>query len=286
MSRKIACSRVRLSIHLRSAQFRGANGYLLRVAILLVAACLNVLVILWMGDPRITWYIAGLAIIVAVIVLWVRKSWNRIPATIRGSWKSPYVFSCLAIVVAVPALIGGPVALHQKHITANTTGPEEGRPWREGLAARVWWQELPTQEMERGLADTAEALGITYERVESVDHANLRVWLGSWAYNCKWLGPYAFVSLEPSPSVCGGQTADIYVCRLTTPFKDRQLSDRTIIAHETGHIFAAQPHFGDGLMADGGGTYAHWFTDEEIEAMRARMSEFRASIKPECADPP
>ena len=159
LTRKMASARVRLTIRLRSAQFRGANGYLLRAAILAVAACLNVLVILWMGDPRITWYIAGLAIIVAVIVLCVRKSWNRIPASIRGAWKNPYGFFCLATVVAVPIIIGTPVGLHQRHISANTTGPDEGQPWREELPARVWWQKPPTQEMESGLADTAKALG-------------------------------------------------------------------------------------------------------------------------------
>ena len=176
LTRKMASARVRLTIRLRSAQFRGANGYLLRAAILAVAACLNVLVILWMGDPRVTWLIAGFFIIITVIVLYRQKRWNRIPATTRGAWKNPYVFSCLAVVIAVPTLIGVPVAFHQKHVTANTTGPDEGRPWREELTARVWWQKPPTQEMESGLADTAKALGITYERVESVDHANLRVW--------------------------------------------------------------------------------------------------------------
>ena len=140
--------------------------------------------------------------------------------------------------------------------------------------------------MESGLADTAKALGITYERVQSVDHANLRVWLGSWAYLCKWLNAHAFVSLEPSPSSCGGQAGDIYVCRYTTPFADRQISDRAVIAHEAGHIFAAQPHFGNGLMAEGGGTDANWFTDEELGAMRARIKEFRVSTERECAAPP
>ena len=280
------CARKGLTTKLNNAQFRGANGYLLRVAILVIAACLNVLAILWAGPPQITWFIAGLGIIITVIVLHMKKRWNRIPTTIRGAWKNPYVFSCLAIVVAIPTLIGAPVALHQKHVTANTTSPEEGLPWREGLPARVWWQNPPTQEMESGLTDTAKEFGITYEPVQFFDNANLRVWAGSWAYSCKWLNAYAFVSLDPNPSAYGSQTGDIYVCRYSTPFKDRQLSERTIIAHEVGHIFAGQPHFGNGLMALGGGTYADWFTDEEIEVMRSKIKEFRASIKPEYADPP
>ncbi len=286
ITRKIARERVRLTTKLSNTQMGGASGYLLRAAILVAAISLNILAILWFGAPQITWFIAGFGIIVTAVVLRATKRWKRFPGTIRGTWKNPYLFSYLAIVVAVPTLIGVPVAFHQKHVTANTTIPEEGRPWREGLPARVWWQESPTQEMESGLVDAAKALGINYERVQSVNQANLRVWLGSWAYKCKWLAAYAFVSLEPRPSACGGQTGDIYVCRYKTPFADRHISDRAVIAHEAGHIFAAQPHFGDGLMAEGGGTYAYWFTDEELEAMRTRISEFRGSTKSECADPP
>ena len=271
---------------LRSTQIQGAKGHLLRIAILSAATSLNVLAILWVGAPQITWLVAGFSIIATAVILLTTKRWNRIPATIRGAWKNPYVFSILAALVAIPLLIGVPVAFHQKYVTANTTLPEEGHPWRQGLPARVWWQEPPTQELETGLAEAAKELGIAYERIESVDLANLRVWLNSWTYKCKWLSAHAFVSLDPSPSACGAQTGDIYLCRYTTPFADREISDRAVIAHEAAHIFAAQPHFGDGLMAEGGGTYAHWFTDEELQAMRAQISEYRISTQSECADLP
>ena len=276
----------RVITKLNSAQLRGTKGILLRITVLVVAICLNVLAILWAGDPRMAWIVAFLGITVTVIVLLVKNRWCQFPAKIRSAWKNPYFFTWLTIAVAVPTLIGVPVALHIPHISANTTGPAEGKPWREGLAVRVWWQNPPNQEMEDGLVDTARKFRISYERVQSVDHANLRVWFKSWAHSCKWLRAYAFVSLEANPSSCGGHSADIYLCRLTTPFKDHELSDRTIIAHEAAHIFAAQPHFGDGLMAEGGGTYAHWFTAEEIKSMRDRINNFRTSVKPECADPP
>ena len=276
----------RIISKLNCGRFRGTTGVLLRIAVLVAAICLNILAILWTGDPRMTWIIAFLGVTVTVIVLCVRNEWRQLPVKIHGAWKNPCFFTWLTIVVAIPTLIGVPVALHMFHISANTTGPEEGKPWHEGLAVRVWWQNPPNQEMENGLVDTARTLGVSYERVPSVDHANLRIWFNSWAHSCKWLNTYAFVSLAPNPSSCGGHTADIYLCRFTTPFKDGQLSNRTIIAHEAAHIFAAQSHFGDGLMAEGGGTYAHWFTDEEIQSMRDRVNRFRASLDPECADPP
>ena len=94
----------------------------------------------------------------------------------------------------------------------------------------------------------------------------------------------SFVSLEPNPSECGSQAGNIYLCRLTNPFADRDLSSRAVIAHESAHIFAAQPHFGDGLMAEGGGVYANEFTDEEMKLMRHRINEFWASVKPDCLE--
>ena len=75
---------------------------------------------------------------------------------------------------------------------------------------------------------------------------------------------------------------DIYVCRFSTPFEDRPLADHSVISHEAGHIFAAQPHFGDGLMAPGGGGYAEWFTNGEVRTMRTRIKEIRESVKSEC----
>ena len=218
-----------------------------------------------------------------VVILVIRNErWRRIIPTIRGWWKNPYAFSWLTIIVAVPFLIGIFVALEVWHFRATVTLPKDGLPWRAELPARVWWQEPPTQELENGVADTAKTLGLTYERVQSVGDANLRVWSTGWRHHCKWRAAHAFVSLEANPSECGSQAGDIYVCRCTNPFADRNPSSRAIIAHESAHIFAAQPHFGDGLMAKGGGAYADELTDEEIQVMRARINGFWASVKSEC----
>ena len=172
--------------------------------------------------------------------------------------------------------------LHVPHISANVTNPADGQPWRDALPAPVWWQTPPSQEMENGLSNTARLLGVQYKRVQSVHDANLRVWADSWAYKCKWITSHAFISLDSTPSPCGGQTGDIYFCRLTTPITVRKLSDYSIIAHEAAHIFAAQPHFGDGLMAKGGGKHAQWFTDEEVRTMRTRINNFRNSDDQKC----
>ena len=35
-------------------------------------------------------------------------------------------------------------------------------------------------------------------------------------------------------------------------------------------------------MAEGGGKHAHWFTDEEVRAMRTLINNFRSSADQKC----
>ena len=271
---------------IKSPRLTGTKGILAAVPLTFMAALLILLTILRTGDPRITWLIAGAGIIITGAILWPRIKRHPIQAILKLPWNNPYLLFWLTAFVIIPVLIGIPVAFHMKHIVANTTPIQEARPWREGLPAYGWWQKPPSHEMEQALIDTASTFGINYQRVHSPDDANLRIWLDSLALQCKWLTAQAYVSWEPQPHPCGSQAGEIHVCRFTTPFKDRQLSDRSIIAHEAGHIFAALTHFGDGLMAKGGGDHADWFTDDDIKKMRTHIKDFRDSVKDECQEPP
>lgn len=277
----ISNARSWINAMLQDTRFRSRSGYPLRIAIFTLATCLNTLWILWMGNPLTAWVTALPCILVAVAVLLRTGRWRRITTVIQNSWENPFGFAFGATVV-VTFTIACLVLLECFNIKENTTPPEEGRPWREELPARVWWQQPPTPEVENSLVETARTLGVVYKRVHSEEDANLRVWMDSWAYQCKWGTAYAVASVERNPKVCGGETGDIYVCRFRPPFEDRPLADQSIIAHEAGHIFAAQPHFGDGLMAPGGGDYAEWFTNEEVRTMRDRINGFRESVKSEC----
>ena len=146
----------------------------------------------------------------------------------------------------------------------------------------MWWDGEPTTDMEMGLAHTAEIFDLQYERVQSINDANFRVWLDSWAYKCKWPTTHAFVSLDPEPSTCGSQTGDIYICRFPSPLTPRSLPDYAVFAHESAHIFAAQPHFGEGLMGPHGGKHSTQFAYHEIEVMRDRIGAFNTSVKTLC----
>ena len=133
--------------------------------------------------------------------------------------------------------------------------------------------------MEGGFDETAQNLGFTYEPVQSIHDDNFRIWFDSWAHHCKWLTAYAFVSLDPNPHTLGSQTGDVHLCKFTTPLTGRRPADYSIVAHEVAHIFAAQPRFGDGLMAEGGNG-AERFTEHELDTMRNKINVFRYSIEP------
>ena len=57
-------------------------------------------------------------------------------------------------------------------------------------------------------------------------------------------------------------------------------NDDSLMPHEAAHIFAAQPHVGNGLMAHGGGNGADRFTEIEVESMRNKINAFHSSIEP------
>ena len=277
------CSLRRITSILKHWQVNGASGHQLRIAASVGAACANVFMVIE-GAPLLLLWVLTLFFL-GPILLVAGFTKPRAVSLIHYIWRHPIYF-LTTTTIAISILIFALSALHVQQVSANVTNPAAGQPWRQGLTAQVWWEKPPSKEMEYGLADTAQIFGFAYERVQSFHDANLRVWFDSWAYQCKWLTTYAFVSLDPNPSSCGGQTGDIYVCKFTASFADRRLSDYSLVAHEAAHIFAAQPHFGDGLMAEGGGKYASRFTDEEFKAMRTRVNAFNTSTGPECTDPP
>ncbi len=281
VGRTIGNTPSRINAVLHNTRFGSRSGCPVRIAIFILAVGFNALAILWAGSFLMAWVTAIPFVLLATVILYRKGRWRRVTTIIRNSWQNPFGFALCAITL-VTTIIACLALYEYFNIQANTTLPEEGRPWREGLPARVWWQEPPTQEVEDSLAETAKLLGVVYERVHSREEANLRVWIDSWAYQCKWGGSYAVASVERNPNVCGGETGDIYVCRFNTPFADRPTADHSVISHEAGHIFAAQPHFGDGLMARGGGDYAERGTDEEVRTMRTRIKEFRESVESEC----
>ena len=143
----------------------------------------------------------------------------------------------------------------------------------------MYWNEQPSDGMEGGFADTVKLLGFKYENVESAEEANIRMWLNSWAYHCKWLNAAGFVSLDPNPSSYGSETGDIYICRFTTPFKHHPTTDYSTMAHETAHLLAAQWHFGNGLMGEGGGDGSPWFSEIEIQVMCDKIKAYHESVR-------
>ena len=267
----------------RNWQFSGTKGALSRVATLVLAVRTNVYFMLEGFPPPALTMVAILFLPTVVLAALASPGTKSVPMrTICFLWKNPICCLFVATTILIPALLGIVSILHASHIDANVVSPGESPPWKQGLAVRVWWQKTPTPEMESGLADTARILGFSYEPVQSIRDANLRVWTNSWTHHCKWLTPYAFASPDPASRSCGSRTGDIHVCWFENPFADREFSGRLVIAHETAHILAAQPHFGDGLMAEGGGEYATWFTDEELNAMISQISDFHADVSPIC----
>ena len=225
-------------------------------------------------------YLCAIALIILGLILLFAKITKPRPISLV-----PYIclhpaYFFLSTTMVLSTLISVLSIFHASHIDANGTAPKDGQPWRRDLAARVWWGKAPSQEMENGFVYTAQTLGFSYERVQSIQDANFRIWFDSWAYQCKWLTTYAFVSLDPNPSTFGGQTGDISICKLTIQLTRRRPSDYSLMAHEAAHIFAAQPHFGNGLMGQGGGNGTDRFTDKEVETMRNKINASHSSIGP------
>ena len=162
----------------------------------------------------------------------------------------------------------------------KTTLPEDSEVWQEDLPLKVYWNKQPSEELNAGFSDTVEVLGFNYESVDSVEDANIRIWLDSRSRSCKWMKTAGFVSPDPNPSEQGAQTGEIHICQFTTPFKDHPLiDDYSTITHETAHLLAAQPHFGTGLMAKGGGDGSPRLSKTEIQTMRHKIDAFHELVK-------
>ena len=220
--------------------------------------------------------IAFVFTIVMISIAIVRHS--NITRLVSRIWNHP-----IWLVIPLIALSSGATCKlyveHNQQIEEKLTAPEEGIPWREGLVARVYWNKPPSPEMRKGFGDTVRLLGFSYEDVDSLEEANIRIWPDSWRYHCKWPTNEGFASLDPNPSSLGSQNGDIYTCKFTTPIKFHATTDYSTMAHETAHIFAAQVHYGNGLMGIGGGDGARWFNDEEIEMMCENINSLHESVK-------
>ena len=207
-----------------------------------------------------------------------KRNPTLIPKHMNRAWNRP-IYLALITLTALTMMEGLAFQKHSEYIDQVTTAPKEGTPWREGLTVKVYWDERIPEEARRGLADTTKVLGFQYETAATQNEANLHVWPDSWAKKCKWPSTKAFASLDRSPDIQGSQWGEIFICGFKNPFIKNELNDYSIMAHETAHILAAQPHFGDGLMAEAGGNGAHWFTEEEIKSMCEKISDYRKSLK-------
>ncbi len=158
--------------------FHNINNCLLcRIGCLVFSVYFNILVIMCVGDPRIAWIITavgsmiGVVIILCIAVIKIHK----ILVTIYAVWKNLFIFCCILTFIIVPSIISVLYYIELHNIYTNTTSPAKGQPWEPNLNARVWWQKPPSEEMENALRDTSEIFEITYERVDSIDNANLRI---------------------------------------------------------------------------------------------------------------
>ena len=168
---------------------------------------------------------------------------------------------------------------HKQRIEERLMPIEDARPWPEGLTARVYWNKDPSEEIRKGFSDTVKLLGFNYVDVESIKEANLRIWLNSWEYHCKWPAIEGFVSLDPNPGHLGSQVGDLHICKITTPYTWHRLTEYSLMAHETAHLLAAQEHIGKGLMAEGGGDGSRWFNDTEVKTMCGKIDSFHKSVR-------
>ena len=260
--------------------------------------------------PRKAWeLVAALAITTFIVVLTILTAPNHVGRALTFVFTlATVVLACIAFArqfslphlvsnisnhplwLAIPLIAAFSFATywlyeeHTQQVAEKLTGPEEGKPWREELVARVYWNKPPSQGMREGFADTVRLLGFNYEEVDSAELANLRIWTESWQYYCKWPTTMGFASLDPNPGSRGSQTGIIHICRFRTPIKFRPITDYSVVAHETAHLFAAQVHVGNGLMGIGGGDGSPWFNKMEIEAMCKNINDLHDSVKAESDD--
>lgn len=197
-------------------------------------------------------------------------------------WNQPIILP-IFLVPTIFILILAVQIIHMGIIGNQITSPGGSQPWQKELPARVYWNGQPNPDMEQGLADTARLLGFRYEEATTAESANIQIWPNSWMYFCPWLETAAFVSLDPDPTLEGAQKADIYICRFTPPW-NKKVTDHSLMAHEAAHVFAEKGHFGEGLMATGGGDGSLWFSKAEIKELCRKINEFHNSVKPAIQD--
>ena len=199
-------------------------------------------------------------------------------------WNRPIILPIFMITAFSAATLVAHIA-HLQNIEDQITSPEDSKPWQKELPALVYWNGQPNHDMQQGFANTARLLGFKYEEAPTAEAANIRIWPNSWMHICKWLETGAFVSLDPDPTAQGAQSADIYICRFTPPWNKEIHTDYSVMAHEAAHVFAAIGHFGEGLMAEGGGNGSPWFSDADIKKLCEKITEFHNSVDPTIHDP-
>lgn len=148
-------------------------------------------------------------------------------------------------------------------------------PWDSETVAVVHWDAEPSGASLTGFEDTANALGVRFERTHELQKANLRIWTTRKRHAYCKLGTVLGFA-EPAVDFSGITSGDIHICPnawfarlviLPTP------SDHSLMAHETAHLLAGVGHFGDGLMAALSGARTGWFSPGEIEHMRGLIHD-------------
>ena len=256
---------------------RDAATKKLAVALTLVLAA-AAKVFLFLKDMEPIGGVVATVLILAVLVVG-KTAWRNPTGVALRNWGRPILIAMLIPSVLLAITCGA----RQTDIlltAPQTTLPEDSEVWREDLPLKVYWSKQPSEELNAGFSDTVEVLGFNYENVDSVEDANIRIWLDSWRRSCKWMKTAGFVSPDPNPSEQGAQTGEIHICQFTTPFKDHPLTDDySTITHETAHLLPAQSHFGTGLMAKGGGDGSPRLSKMEIKTMRHKIDTFHESVR-------
>ena len=257
---------------------RNAATKKIAVALTLVLAA-AAMVYLFLKDMEPLGGIVAAVLILATLVVG-KTTWRNPAGVALSTWGRPILIAMLMPSVLLTITCGARL-VDMDLIAGKTTLPEDSEVWREDLPLKVYWSKRPSEELKAGFSDTVEVLGFNYENVDSVEDANITIWLDSWSRSCKWMKTAGFVSPDPNPSDQGAQTGEIHICQFTTPFKDHPLTDDySTITHDTGHLLAAQPHFGTGLMAKGGGDGSPRLSKTEIKTMRHKIDTFHESVRP------
>ena len=173
------------------------------LALALAAAAM---VFLFLKDMEPIGGVVAAALTLAVLIVG-KATWRSPVGVALRTWGRPILISMLIPSVLLTITCGARIG--DELLTApKTTLPEDSEVWREDLPLKVYWSKRPSEELKAGFSDTVEVLGFNYENVDSVEDANLRIWLDSWSRSCKWMKTAGFVSPDPNPSEQGAQTGE------------------------------------------------------------------------------